>query len=176
LTQLHCENNKIDRLPAWLPCGLRELNCEHNLLGEIPAVPLGLQKLWLTDNPLYVWPDLPDGLIMFHYDPYKDEAVKYYRPMFQRVATTIRRDWYSPIFYQNPRDKNNLRLIIDAVNNMNERFAVVRCNTRMQVINKGGAIAEAYWKRMMHPSRLQPLLEDETLEVDDFMEEHVKWL
>lgn len=181
LTVLNCEDNKLQGLPKWLPCGLVELRCDVNEILELPELPLGLHKLYVAGNPLCLLPDLPadlvemdivqcDSILHYYWDIIKSEGLG--PPRAGGLVSLWR---YKHIIGQNG-DIDTAKKYIRAINKMNERHAIVRNTTRMQVINKDRAIEQAYWSRVLHPSKLQPLLDDEDRDVDEFMEEHTKWL
>lgn len=46
----------------------------------------------------------------------------------------------------------------------------------MRVINEDDMLYRKYMERMMHPRYLEPLLENENIDVDEFMEKYVESL
>ena len=64
LQELHCDNNKLKKLPTTLPNSLQKLHCNHNELKELPTtLPNSLQYLNCGYNKLKELPTtLPNSL------------------------------------------------------------------------------------------------------------------
>lgn len=50
---------------------------------------------------------------------------------------------------------------------------MIRAKDRMYKIDPAKQILESYMQRAMHPTRLQPLLDNTELDVDTFMEAYI---
>ncbi len=62
LKTLNCEHNAITTIPA-LPAYCLDINVSYNSLGTLPALPQGLTTLDISNNLFYSVPALPAGLI-----------------------------------------------------------------------------------------------------------------
>lgn len=150
LLELDCAYNNLTCLPDDLPVGLKILECYDNQLTFLPDnLPAGLEELICNNNKLSILPDLPNTLMYVGLENNPLEAN------------------YPLIFTFNPWEASD---IIEYVNTCN---AMRRARERIQAINRDNVLLELYMKRMMHPSRLTPLLENTELDIDTFMEAYV---
>ena len=62
--------------------------------------------------------------------------------------------------------------VIKSINQQN----MIRNQERCRLINKDNILLEIYMKRMMHPRYLEPLRQNEDVEVDEFMSRYVESL
>ena len=51
-----------------------------------------------------------------------------------------------------------------------------RTQSRCRLINENNVLLEIYMKRMMHPDRLKTLIDDDEMDVDEFMSQYVESL
>jgi Leucine-rich repeat (LRR) protein len=67
LLTLICCNCYLERLPE-LPNSLLHLECEHNVIRELPSLPTGLRNLLCVDNMIEGLPELPNSLLELECD------------------------------------------------------------------------------------------------------------
>lgn len=170
LSLLYCENNELTSLPI-LPPTLSSLYCENNELTRLPILPPKLSVLHCSGNPLVELPDLPDSLNNLKWD----EGLNLVYPRLKELYNTwyVNQERYDSDDEDEDDDlteeisEDRRMAWIRYVNNRNERHRRIRVQNRTRRIKAG--IMRHYAKRTMAPIHLMPLIDDPTLEVDNFM-------
>lgn len=155
---LFCGRNNLTSLPL-LPMKRQftHLYCSNNQLTCLPELPDTLKELYCPNNNLTILPDIP-------------KSVRYISCRGNPLETN-----YPEIFkmeYIAPLDEY-FQTVIQYVNRRN---AMMRAKDRMRLIDPTNQFLECYMRRSMHPSRLQPLLDNTDLDVDEFMTQYTNSL
>jgi Leucine-rich repeat (LRR) protein len=152
LIKLDCNNNQLTSLSNNLPSSLQELYCNNNQMTTLPDhLPSSLQKLHCWDNQIQVLPNIPDSVV---------ELYAINNPLTQVYKDIdFRRFLYS-----------------DDIKKINDHNSKTRTQARCRQINQHNVLLEIYMKKMMHPDRLHQLRDDESMDVDEFMEKYVQSL
>jgi len=151
LQQLGCFNNKLTMLPTNLPPCLKILCCSNNQLAALPDIlPQQLLLLSCHHNQLTILPDLPNSLkhIICSNNPLTINYPQIYN---------FKKDTFAE--FTNPQE------VIAYVNECNSQR---RTQTRARAIT--GELAELYYRRALHPSRLAHLLDNPEEDPNDFMD------
>jgi hypothetical protein len=144
--------NKLTSL-CELPQGVMQIHCGSNLLTSLPEnLPPELSVLLCANNKLKLLPDLPNTLYWVDFTE---------NPLEQN---------YPAIF---TFDRSKSREIVAYVNMRN---IMMRASERMHKIDPTNQILEHYMRRAMHPSRLTSLVNDESIDVDEYMTKYVESL
>lgn len=157
LEDFSCAWNALKYLPMALPSGLKKLCCNHTLLKRLPAnLPAGLKELNCSDNCLTILPDLPSTLELL-------TIVN--NPLIEKYPQI---DTFLTIYPDNP-----VKYAKAVVEYVNQRNILLRAQARNAVWNHENKILECYAKRTMHPNHLLPLIEDDTMDIDEYMTNHI---
>ena len=157
LKTIGCHNNQLTSLPEKLPPNLHLLKCGNNKISTFPNnLPQHLQIFCCINNQLTILPDLPSSLI---------DLCLCGNPLEINYPKIYTFEIYShyPIFtyyyYKNPHE------VIAYVNACNSQR---RTQTRARAIAR--ELAEVYYRRALHPSRLAYLLDNPEEDPNDFMD------
>ena len=157
LTDFDCSNNKISELPL-LPPNLLYLNCDNNDIEILPSVlPKMLKMLSCKNNNISVLPSLPLGLCSwsnFDGNPLEKN--------YPKIYTFINSD--------NCLWKLKLVRLINYVHQCNVSRRVAEC------INPDNILWKIYIERRLHPRFLEPLKNDENIDIDDFIRRYLDTL
>jgi hypothetical protein len=185
-TAFTCDNCNLTSLPV-LPNNGRfdTLSCAHNHLTMLPVLPDTLKWLNCERNNLTILPDLPPSLIGFHFSHNPLEINYPDLHVIQQPNHTL----IDNILLQNDMLPQENRVSIhtlirpimtektyEIVCYINRRNAMMRAKDRMHLIDPTNQLLERYMRRAMHPSRLQPLLDNTDLDVDEFMTQYTNSL
>ena len=158
LQVLCCNCNQLTSLPEKLPPNLQVLSCNNNQLTSLPKeLPPTLQQLWCYNNQLTILPDLPLSLdiLMLYGNPLKKNY-----PLINTFEFVIHvRFLHNYYGYKYPNK------VIAYVNECNSRR---RSQERARAIT--GELAELYYRKKLHPSKLAPLLKNPDTDPNDFMD------
>lgn len=183
---LECMSSRLIKLPDKLPTTLEELNCSGNMLTALPRLPLKLKKLHCSANPINELPEIPPDLIELSCR----ECNLKYLPDLPHTLRDICIDL-------NPEIKENYPLLVIDIENIsispeicikyNYPWGMLRCfrllgcimyindcnsrrRTQARVCTIAQELEEAYLRKVLHPSRLAPLLDDPDADPQDFMD------
>jgi Leucine-rich repeat (LRR) protein len=158
---LHCIDNNLTSLPPLPMKGtMTNLHCGNNQLTCLPELPDTLKELHCDNNNITILPDIPESVIFIHV---QDNPLETNYPEIFKIG------------------RNNDIMQIDkycqqVIQYINRRNAMMRAKDRMQLIDPTNQLLERYMRRAMHPSRLQPLLDNTDLDVDEFMTQYTNSL
>jgi Leucine-rich repeat (LRR) protein len=193
LYEFNCYKNKITNIEPGLPPNLKRFDCSENLLTRLPELPQNLQILQCCQNKLTVLPDLPDTLFdifVIESDDKTDITLLVNYPELLIYQNDINNaiddendyldnDYNTEMYperlarYHSANISSKIHRFVTYVN---DRNVVIRQQERSRIINANNILLESYMRRAMHPSRLTALVENDDLDVDEYMTAYVETL
>lgn len=169
LYEFNCSNNNITRIDPDLPPNLKHFDCSNNNLIQLPELPKNLMVFYCYNNKLTILPDLPQTLL--YYINVYDTTLDTNYPKLKHLQDVVDNvhSYDSGIWRQ-------ASAIATLVIYVNARNVVIRQQERSRIINANNCLLETYMRKMMHPSRLSALVDNDDLDVDEFMTAYVETL
>lgn len=160
LTHFDCSNNALIQLPP-LPDNLQYLNCNDNKLSALPEhLPASLTIICCANNHIEILPDLPPNLSEYSYFSGNPLTANYPK-LFEILRQVVR-----PLRFA---------VAADYVNYCNAEMRKRVLKERMdKYINPDNILWKLYMERKMHPRFLDPVKNDENINLDDFINKYLE--